>query len=389
MSKNQERILRFTKDRRVEHWLLFGSFTTLAITGLIQKFSAYTISVSLIELLGGIQSVRIIHRIAAVMFGLESVYHFIVLGYKMYVIRVKPTMMIGLKDGVDAVKAATYNMGWTKEPPKMGRYNFAEKAEYWAVLWGLVLMGVTGLMLWNPILVTKFLPGQFIPAAKVAHSWEALLAVLAILLWHSYHVHIKRWNWSMFDGTLSREEMEEEHMLELEEIERGEVHVPPAQEVVSNRKKVYYPIAALATIVLVGALLAFVTYEETALTTVPPMDEKGEAFVPQTPTIAPTRAPTATPLPTAELPAGPLTWETGIGDMFVQRCGACHGSMGGLSLRTYEDLMKGGSSGPVILPGDAENSLILTKTAEGQHPGVFESGELEKIIEWVNNGATE
>lgn len=87
MSKNQERILRFTKDRRVEHWLLFGSFTTLAITGLIQKFSAYTISVSLIELLGGIQSVRIIHRIAAVMFGLESVYHFIVLGYKMYVIR--------------------------------------------------------------------------------------------------------------------------------------------------------------------------------------------------------------------------------------------------------------------------------------------------------------
>ena len=388
MSNNQEEFLRFTKDRRVEHWLLFISFTTLAITGLVQKYSSNSISVSIVDLLGGIQSVRIIHRIAAVMFGLEAVYHFIVLGYKMYVQRVKPTMMIGIKDGTDAVKYATHNLGITKEPPKMGRYNFSEKAEYWAVLWGLVLMGTTGLMLWNPILITKFLPGQFIPAAKVAHSWEALLAVLAILLWHFYHVHIKRWNRSMYKGALSREEMEEEHLLELEEIERGEVHVPPAKDVAAKRKKIYYPIAAVVTVVLVGLLLAFVTYEETALTTVPPMDEEGEIFVPQTPTPAPTHAPTPTPKPIEELPAGPLTWETGIGDMFDQRCGSCHGAMGELSVKTYEELMKGGKSGPVILAGDAANSLAITKLADGKHPGIFEAAELEKITEWINSGAT-
>lgn len=388
MTTNQENFLRFTKDRRVEHWLLFLSFTTLAITGLIQKYSTLSISVSTVALLGGIQSVRIIHRIAALMFGVESIYHFVVLGYKLYVQRVKPTMMIGIKDGVDAVNSALFNLGIKQHPPKMGRYNFAEKAEYWALIWGLILMGTTGLMLWNPILTTKLLPGQFIPAAKVAHGWEALLAVLAIILWHFYHAHIKRWNWSMFKGTLSREEMEEEHMLELEEIERGDVHVPPAKEVAAQRRKRYLPIATAAAVGALVLLFVFLSYEETAIATVPPLDEQGAVFVPQTPTPFPTRAPTATPKPGTALPAGPMTWETGIGDIFEQRCGSCHGAMGSLSVRSYEDLMKGGSSGPVVIAGDAANSLAVTKVAEGKHPGVFQPAELEKIIEWINAGAT-
>ncbi len=388
MITNQENFLRFTKDRRVEHWLLFLSFTTLAITGLIQKYSTLSISVSIVELLGGVQSVRIIHRIAAIMFGVESIYHFVVLGYKLYVQRVKPTMMIGIKDGVDAVNAALFNLGFKKQPPKLGRYNYAEKAEYWALIWGLILMGTTGLMLWNPILTTKLLPGQFIPAAKVAHGWEALLAVLAIVLWHFYHAHIKRWNWSMFKGTLSREEMEEEHMLELEGIERGDVHVPPAKEVAAKRTKIYLPIATAAAVVILVLLFVFLSYEETAIATVPPLEEQGVIFLPQTPTPIPTRAPTATPKPGTALPTGPMTWETGIGNIFMQRCGSCHGAMGGLSVRTYEDLMKGGNSGPVIIAGDATNSLVITKVAEGKHPGVFQPAELEKIIEWINAGAT-
>lgn len=387
MITNQETFLRFTKDRRAEHWLLFLSFTTLAITGLIQKYSSLSISIAIVDLLGGIQSVRIIHRIAAVTFGVESIYHFVILGYKLYVQRVKPTMMIGIQDGVDAVNAALYNMGWKKAPPKLGRYNFSEKAEYWALIWGLILMGTTGMMLWNPILTTKLLPGQFIPAAKVAHSWEALLAVLAILLWHFYHAHIKHWNWSMFKGTLTREEMEEEHLLELEEIERGEVHVPPKKEVADKRKKVYFPIAGAVTVVILVLLFVFLTYEETAIATVPPLEEQGVVFLPQTPTPFPTRAPTATPRPSTPLPAGPMTWETGIGDFFELRCGSCHGTMGGLSMRTYEELMQGGNSGPVIVPGDATNSLAISKVAEGKHPGTFEAAELEKIIEWINAGA--
>ncbi|TDA64768.1 MAG: hypothetical protein D9V45_09105 [Chloroflexi bacterium] len=389
MTEHQNEIMRFDKIRRVEHWLLFISFTTLAVTGLVQKYPNNAVSLGIVTLLGGVQIVRIIHRIAAVMFILEAIFHFAYMGYQLYVQRKKATMVPGVKDVVDAVQATGHNLGLRKEGPKMGRYNFAEKAEYLAVIWGLVMMGLTGLMLWNPIFTTKILPGQFIPAAKVAHGLEAVLAVLAILLWHFYHVHIKRWNWSMVKGTLTREEMEEEHGLELEEIEKGETAAPISPVVLSKRKKIYYPIAAILAIVLAAGLYAFVTFEETAITTIPPLEEQGTIFVPQTPTPLPTKAPTATPGPQVELPAGPLTWETGIGAMFEQRCGSCHGAMGGLSVKSYEALMQGGKSGPVITAGDAENSLALTKVAEGKHPGQFEADELEKIIEWINAGATQ
>jgi hypothetical protein len=57
-------------------------------------------------------------------------------------------------------------------------------------------------------------------------------------------------------------------------------------------------------------------------------------------------------------------------------------------VETYEDLITGGKSGPAIIPGDAENSLVITKIADGKHPATFESAELEKIIEWINGGAT-
>ena len=88
------------------------------------------------------------------------------------------------------------------EPPQEARYTFGEKVEYWSVVWGTVIMAVTGFMMWNPISTLRFLPGEAIPAAKAAHGGEAVLAVLAIIIWHFYHVHIKTFNKSMFTGKL-------------------------------------------------------------------------------------------------------------------------------------------------------------------------------------------
>ena len=105
--------------------------------------------------------------------------------------------------------------------PQMGRYTFEEKMEYWAFVWGAIIMGATGFMMWNPISTVKFLPGEVIPAAKAAHGGEALLAVLAIIIWHMYGVHIKRFNKSMWTGKMSEEEMLHEHPLELADIKAG------------------------------------------------------------------------------------------------------------------------------------------------------------------------
>jgi formate dehydrogenase gamma subunit len=273
---------RFPLGDRIEHIIMILSFTTLAITGLPQRFASWPLMQDFIGLMGGIEAVRIIHRYAATVMILASIYHIVVMGYKVFVLRVRMTMLPGWKDVTDAVQALGYNFRILKQPPRMGKYNYAEKAEYWALVWGTVVMMVTGYMLWNPIATTSILPGQVIPIARTAHGLEAILAVLSILTWHAYHVHIKRFNKSMFTGYISHEEMEEEHSLELEHIERGTLGVPPNQERVRQRARVYVPVAAVVTLFLFITTIYFLTFEQTAITTIPTPED--QISVPQTPT---------------------------------------------------------------------------------------------------------
>jgi cytochrome b subunit of formate dehydrogenase len=408
MSENTQ-YQRFDKARRLEHLLLIISFTTLGVTGLAQKYATVGVSDFIIQVLGGIEFTRIIHRTAAAIFLLESVYHLVVLGYKLYVRRVEASMMPGLKDARDAIQFMGYNLGLTKDHPKMGRYNFAEKMEYLAMVWGLVLMGLTGLMLWNPITTANLLPGQFIPAAKSAHGNEAVLAVLAIILWHFYNVHIKKWNWSMIRGTMSRAEMQEEHALELAAIEAGK-HAPVVTpEVRKKRLSIYMPVAAIVTVVLAVIIFQFLTFEKTAITTtVPPALGNVPVFQRQTPTSLPTIAPTAVPQPTSTpngtrwveataTPAsgggstgGALTWNGSVGKIIQDNCGTCHGAAAtaGLNVTTYAGLMKGGNSGPAVIAGDPDNSLLIKKVKAG-HPKVFSDADLATVMSWIKAGAPE
>ena len=348
---------RFPVIQRIEHLLLFLSFTTLGITGLIQKYIGAGISLSLIQLFGGIESTRIIHRVAATIFFIEVIYHLFILGYKIYVERVEMTMLPGLKDAKDAIQALGYNLGFTKTKPRMGRYTFAEKAEYWALIWGGIVMGITGFMLWNPIVTTKYLPGVFIPAAKAAHGGEAVLAVLAILVWHFYHVHFKRWNSSMINGKMPRHAMEDEHGIELDKIEAGVGPVIAAPAVLKKRKTIYFPIASILSLAALFLVYQFVTVEKTAVEIAPPAEQVQILSTAQ-PTQVPTLLPTRTPLPfknmnpNATKTTNATTWDDGIGAMLQSKCGACHGTSGGLSFATFADIMKGSTNGPVVTSGD-------------------------------------
>jgi hypothetical protein len=99
--------------------------------------------------------------------------------------------------------------------------------------------------------------------------------------------------------------------------------------------------------------------------------------------------PTATPMPT--LAADQLTYDLGIGGLFQARCGNCHGetaNLQGLDLSSYEGILEGGASGPAIVPGDAEASLVVQyMTAERAHFSQFSSHELQQVINWINAGA--
>lgn len=380
---------RFDLSQRIEHGVFLVSFTLLGITGLAQKFAQSPLSLGVIQFFGGIDGTRVIHHIAAFVMMWVSVYHVLSVLYRVYVLRVQWTMLPLVDDIKHVYQDVKYYLGFSRHRAYAGRYNYAEKAEYLAVVWGTVIMGITGFMMWNPITTSRVLPGEVIPAAKAAHGAEAVLAVLAIILWHFYHVHIRRFNKSMFIGHLTHEEMEEEHPAELKQIESGEGWQPPPKEVIRRRQKVFFPIAAFSAIVLSWGVIAFVSVEpETAITTVP-QGETAAVFVPVTPTPRPTAVPTATP----ELPAGvgAETWEGKYSALLMNRCGSCHGrtAVGGLNLSTYANALAGGNDGPGIVPGRSDDSQIVLVQSNGNHPGQLTIDELQQLIDWIEAGAPE
>ncbi len=204
-------VLRFSLFQRIEHLVLLLSFTTLAVTGLPQKFADAPLSQFVLSAFGGIEAARIIHRGAAIVLMALSIYHVVEILYRVFVQRTAWTMLPVIDDFKHLYDDLLFYFGRRKHKAYYGRYNYAEKAEYLAVVWGTAVMILTGFMMWNPIATTNILPGEAIPAAKVAHGGEATLAVLAIILWHFYHVHLRHFNKAMFTGKLTREEMQHEH----------------------------------------------------------------------------------------------------------------------------------------------------------------------------------
>lgn len=379
---------RFSKDQRIEHLVFLISFSILGITGLAQKYYASPVSQITIALLGGIEMVRIIHRINAVIMMIASIYHLIALLHRILVKRVSWSMLPGLDDLKHVFQDVAFYVGLRSRKALYGRFNYAEKAEYLAVVWGTVVMAITGFMMWNPISTANFLPGEWIPAAKAAHGGEAVLAVLAIIIWHFYHVHIRHFNKSMFTGKLTHHEMEEEHPAELAIIDAGLDKPDLDPKTLRTRQQIFMPVALSMAVLLGFGLYQFVTFEESAITTVPRI-EQVEVYVPITPTPRPTSTPTPTPDPNAPVSAN--TWEGNYSGLFRNRCSTCHANtaVGGLRLDTYQNALKGGKNGPGIVPGAPDQSVIITVQQAGGHPGQLTEEELTQLIDWINAGAPE
>ncbi|MGW8317912.1 MAG: formate dehydrogenase subunit gamma [Candidatus Promineifilaceae bacterium] len=270
---------RFRIGARLEHLILLISFTMLVVTGLPQKYAETTLGVNFIDFFGGIRTIRIIHHWFAFILVLGSVYHILTASYRFFVKRERMGMVPDKKDLTDLKDAVAYNLGLAEDHPKMRKFNFGEKFEYWAVVWGTAVMAITGLMLLNPVATTKILPGEIIPAALAAHGNEALLATLAIIIWHVYNVHVKHLNLSIFTGRMPRNQMKEEHALELERLEQGGKPWPELDLPTLQHRRRNFIIASLIFGAIAMAIVVWAfTFEETAIETVPVVTR--DVFVP-------------------------------------------------------------------------------------------------------------
>ena len=133
--------------------------------------------------------------------------------------------MLRVRDLRDFGDNLLYFVGKRREKPGFARFGYAEKLEYWAVIWGTVIMGVTGLMIWFKIDVTRFFPRWVIDLATTIHFYEAILACLAIVVWHFYHVLFAPgtypMNFAWWDGRVSKNWHEEEHPLDRAKVEEA------------------------------------------------------------------------------------------------------------------------------------------------------------------------
>lgn len=216
---------RFTLGQRWEHLLLLLSFTVLFLTGLPQKYRAAEWSQQILSTPERLDFIRQIHHIAALVLAAEAVYHLGKIIYQLVKRQLPGDMLITLQDVRDAGQMLQYLLFLKKEKPAYGKYNFEQKITYWFLFAGIGIMGISGFIIWFPLAFTRFLPGGIIPAAKLAHSTEAIVAAIFVVIWHFYHVHFERLNLSIFTGRLSEQEMRAYHAAEYERL-TGEKATP-------------------------------------------------------------------------------------------------------------------------------------------------------------------
>lgn len=227
-SEKKDWYQRFSLQSRIQHMLLGGSVTALILTGVplwcLARPEYMWWTQNSMQDHGFIELVRIIHKVASVIMIIVCVYHLLYLAFSREGRREFIEFLPWPKDFVDVAQNCLYFVGIRKERPRFGRYTYYEKFDYWAVYWGSVIMIGSGLTLWYTDISLKYLPWFTYDLAALVHADEAILATLAICVWHFYNVH---YNPARFPGTLlwwhgkmSLEELKEDHPLEYEEVMR-------------------------------------------------------------------------------------------------------------------------------------------------------------------------
>ncbi len=218
-------VMRFDKSQIVQHLLTTIAFIVLVVTGFALRFPEAWWVEGLTEL-GMTETVRAdLHRIFAVVMIVTAIYH-------MYYIFLTDRGRVEFRSIVPSwrdIRQAYDNLRYytwqSDRKVKFERYDYTQKAEYWALIWGTILMIITGLILWFPQLAVKVFPAWIVPAAQTVHYYEAWLATLAIVVWHFFFVilHPEEYpmSWTWLTGRMSESSVKRHHAGWYEEMKEG------------------------------------------------------------------------------------------------------------------------------------------------------------------------
>jgi cytochrome b subunit of formate dehydrogenase len=225
---------KFTALQRAQHITIASCVIVLALTGMPLKFRDAFWAQPVYALFGGIKVAPVVHKIAGTVLLLLFVFHLIYIVYSIFADLIIPLkrkgqlristvvksvlthlIMPSFKDVKDIIDLLKYLLFLTNKRPEGDKFTWKEKFDYWAPFWGIVIMVSTGLVMWQKELVTRYLPGEVINLALIAHSDEALLAALFLFIWHFYNVHFSTSVFPMgtvfLTGYLPEHLMVEEH----------------------------------------------------------------------------------------------------------------------------------------------------------------------------------
>jgi len=183
-----EMVLRMNLWFRVAHWGIMVTFPTLVFTGFALKYPEIWWAKPLLNWESQFGVRGGLHRVAAVVMLMATFYHFVHLALKKRDRSFIWAMIPSITDATDMLQVFRYNLGLTKEEPKFAKFNYAEKMEYWAFMWGTFVMALSGFLLWFNNFTLRHFPKWVTDAATAVHWYEALLATFSILIWHFYLV---------------------------------------------------------------------------------------------------------------------------------------------------------------------------------------------------------
>lgn len=221
-----QEIERFDLSARIQHIIMFVTFLLLSFTGWGLKYAYVEPSSAWIKVWGGAKSAGLIHRIAGIIMLLDFVYHQFYLVNRARKGNFRLSLIPVPSDVVHLFQNIGYFLGIRKEPPYFKKFNYMQKFDYWAVYWGMFIIGTSGFFLAFPVTVSALFPAWSLQWAWdvlfVMHSDEALLAIVFILIFHFYNEHLRfdvfPMNWLWLTGKMSVKDLKHHHPAEYDHL---------------------------------------------------------------------------------------------------------------------------------------------------------------------------